>query len=116
MPAAPKESSRARLIMAPWAIGDWLVDGKSHYGDGLYERAADILEIDNNQLRHYKALSECYELCLRKHNLTWSLHKEVAFIKKPVKDKKGRMSWGEEHDMQVAALKKVPDVGKMSWG
>ena len=25
-----------------WAIGDWLVDGKSHYGDGLYKRAAEI--------------------------------------------------------------------------
>ncbi len=20
-----------------WAIGDWLVDGKRHYGDGLYQ-------------------------------------------------------------------------------
>ena len=25
-----------------WAIGDWLCDGKRHYGDGLYKRAAEI--------------------------------------------------------------------------
>ena len=29
-----------------WAIGDWLVDGKKHYGDRLYERAAGVLGYD----------------------------------------------------------------------
>jgi len=65
-----------------WAIGDWLVDGKSHYGDGLYEEASKLLGIDSGQLRHYKSLSERFELCLRKHNLLWSHHKEVVQIKK----------------------------------
>ena len=36
-----------------WAIGDWLVDGKRHYGDGLYKQAAEITGLDEGQLRKF---------------------------------------------------------------
>ena len=64
-----------------WAIGDWLVDGKRHYGDGLYQEAARILGYDENKLRQYKSLSDRFELLLRSNNLTWNHHKEVSAIK-----------------------------------
>jgi len=103
MPAAPKESSRARLIMAQWAIGDWLVDGKSHYGDGLYERAAEILGLENSgTLRNLKSMSELFELSYRYDNVSHTHHMQVASLKKVSKSKSGKMSWGEEHDMGKA--------------
>ena len=71
-----------------WAIGDWLVDGKRHYGDKLYEKAALILNVEKNILEHYKSQSERFELCLRKQNLSWSHHKEVASLKPVIENKK----------------------------
>jgi hypothetical protein len=64
-----------------WAIGDWLVDGKRHYGDGVYREAAQILDYDENKLRQYKSLSERFELLLRSNNLSWRHHYEVASLK-----------------------------------
>jgi len=51
-----------------WAIGDWLADGKRHYGDGLYKKAAEIMGVDNNYLRQMKSLSERFELLNRFNN------------------------------------------------
>lgn len=65
-----------------WAIGDWLVDGKAHYGDRLYEKAARILEIPRNTLEHYKSQSERFKLCTRVQNLSWAHHREVVSLKK----------------------------------
>src|SRR3990167_3231733 len=45
-----------------WAIGDWLLDGKSHYGDGLYEEAADITGLTQDYLRKQKSMAECFVL------------------------------------------------------
>lgn len=80
-----------------WAIGDWLVDGKRHYADGLYEKASKILLIDDNQLRHYKSVSERFELCLRKHNLLWSHHKEVASLKH-IENLNGKLKLSDKPD------------------
>ena len=53
-----------------WAIGDWLVDGKSHYGDGLYEQAAEIVELEYGYLRDLKYVSEMFELSARADKLS----------------------------------------------
>ena len=34
-----------------WAIGDWLCDGKKHYGDGLYKRATRVGNAPNAAVR-----------------------------------------------------------------
>ncbi len=65
-----------------WAIGDWLVDGKRHYGDGLYQQAAKILELEESTLRAYKSQSELITIAVRNSNLTHAHHKEVSSIKK----------------------------------
>ena len=62
--------------------GDWLVDGKRHYGDGLYQEAEKVLGITYNDLARFKRMSESFEICKRLHNLTWGHHYEVASIKK----------------------------------
>jgi len=64
-----------------WAIGDWLVDGKQHYGDGLYKRAAEITGLDEGTLRNFTSISSSFELSLRNDKLRWYHHKEVASIK-----------------------------------
>ena len=40
-----------------WAIGDWLSDGKRHYGDGLYKEASEILGVDSRTLENLKQIS-----------------------------------------------------------
>ena len=69
-----------------------MVDGKRHYGDGLYKKAVRILRLEAQTLRHYKRLSDTIELCLRKHNLTWQHHMEVASLKTIEENLLGKLS------------------------
>jgi len=64
-----------------WAIGDWLCDGKRHYGDGLYKKASLILGIDERTLEGLKQIADRFQITLRNVNLLWSHHKEVASLK-----------------------------------
>ena len=86
-----------------WAIGDWLCDGKKHYGDGLYKEAEKILKVDQSQLMKIKSISERFEILLRSKNLSWNHHYEVASIKK-IEEKK---------DGKLFLSKKEPDKEKM---
>lgn len=86
-----------------WAIGDWLVDGKRHYGDGLYKEAERILEKDKNYLEHIKSVTDRFKIDVRRQNLSFEHHRQVASLKLPstVKDKKltqGRIQWGDDPD------------------
>ena len=64
-----------------WAIGDWLNDGKRHYGDGLYKQAAEMLGMEDATLRNFASLADRFELSLRRDNLSYGHHKEVQGIK-----------------------------------
>lgn len=65
-----------------WAIGDWLVDGKRHYGDGLYKKAAGILGIQSNKLEQYATIARRFkDLRQRKFSLTYTHHYEVVSLK-----------------------------------
>ena len=77
-----------------WIVGDWLVDGKRHYGDGLYQEAGKILGIDSSSLMTLASIAARFEILLRNKNLSWNHHKEVASVKLLVEDKKGRLSYG----------------------
>ncbi|GAH36692.1 unnamed protein product [marine sediment metagenome] len=81
-----------------WAIGDWLVDGKRHYGDGLYERAEKIVNIDKASLGKLKSIAERFELLLRSNNLTWNHHYEVASLKKTYRPETGKWKVSDELD------------------
>ena len=80
-----------------WAIGDWLVDGKKHYGDGLYEEAERITGIDQGQLRKLKSISDNFELLRRSNNLTWSHHYEIASLKQ-IESNKGKLRLSDKAD------------------
>lgn len=84
-----------------WAIGDWLVDGKSHYGDGTYQEAERILGADYQYLARQKRIAELFKIRNRFLNLSWVHHYEVASIK-TLEEKNGKLGYSSEHDMEKA--------------
>lgn len=86
-----------------WAIGDWLVDGKRHYGDGLYKRAAEITGQAEETLRTFASIAGRFELLSRNNSLTYNHHKEVASLKLIATDSKGKLFLSEEPDQDKIA-------------
>lgn len=104
-----------------WAIGDWLVDGKSHYGDGVYDQASEKLWFEYNVLARYLRISALFEISLRKLNLTWAHHNEVSSIKQTEKEYNkegaptGKLEVSKEPDMeQIQALLSKAEKEKWS--
>jgi N6-adenosine-specific RNA methylase IME4 len=97
-----------------WAIGDWLVDGKSHYGDGLYKQAAEITGQSEGTLRQYASLSSQFELLARTNNLSYRHHYEVASIKTIVEGTDGKLYLSDEADTEkIAEL--LDEAEKKKW-
>lgn len=97
-----------------WAIGDWLVDGKQHYGDGLYKKAAEITGLDDGTLRNFVSISSAFELSLRNDKLRWYHHKEVASVKLVAVDDKGKLFLSSEPD-QAKIAELLADAEKHGW-
>jgi len=83
-----------------WAIGDWLVDGKTHYGDRLYEKAAAVLGLDQSRLRNYKRTSECIPNVRRSNILQYGHHEELVTLKTMVEDANGKLYLSDETDYE----------------
>lgn len=82
-----------------WAIGDWLVDGKKHYGDKLYERAEALLDIPSNKLEQYATIARRFKnLRQRKFSLTYTHHYEVASLKTIAEGQDGKLHLSDETD------------------
>lgn len=88
--------------MKQWAIGDWLVDGKSHYGDGLYERASVILDLEIRSLQEIKQITDKFEITERSVLVSFNHYKQVSSLKTLDKDKKGKLYRTTIHDMDKA--------------
>jgi hypothetical protein len=71
------------------------VDGKRHYGDGLYQEAEKIPGVPYNDLARFKRVSEQFEISRRQLNLTYSHHIEVASIKQ-ITEVKGKLTLSEK--------------------
>jgi len=96
-----------------WAIGDWLVDGKRHYGDGLYKKAADITGQSARTLEDYKRMSDAFGITLRNVELTYNHHKEVASIKL-IAEKDGKLYLSDDADTELIR-KFLEDAEKKGW-
>lgn len=101
------EALRAVDEAKQWAIGDWLVDGKRHYGDKLYERAAGVLDIPEQRLRQFKSMSSTFELFSRQNNLSYSHHEQVSSIKKLSVNGKAKISDEPDHEVMAKLLKQA---------
>jgi len=98
-----------------WAIGDWLCDGKRHYGDGLYRRAAEITGLGSQALENYAWMARLFELSTRVENLGWSHHREVASIKQIAEDEDRKLYLSDEADQEkIAAFLEEAESGDWS--
>ena len=97
-----------------WAIGDWLCDGKQHYGDGLYERAAGITGLAEKTLRMFASLSSRFGLSRRLDNLGWNHHHEVVSLRLTVKGDSGKLSVSDEPDTEAMQLL-LQQTAKKQW-
>jgi len=87
-----------------WAIGDWLCDGKKHYGDGLYGRAAKLLGIGKHELSRFKRIADLFEIGQRCPNLSFAHHYELASLKQVKELEDSKLELSDEPDtkkMQV---------------
>ena len=75
------------------------MDGKRHYGDGLYQEAARILGLEVAYLRQLKSLAVKYELLDRSNRLSWKHHKEVASIKR-IEETNGKLQLSKDPDQE----------------
>lgn len=98
------EALRAVDEAKQWAIGDWLVDGKRHYGDKLYERAAHVLGLDSTRaLEDYKQMAQCFEFTWRHVNLTYEHHRLVRSLKRIEANGDGTLTRTDEPDHDAMA-------------
>lgn len=97
-----------------WAIGDWLNDGKSHYGDRLYEQATKITQDKSQALENHAWLARLFEISTRVENLSWTHHREVAGIKNIAKAADGKLYLSDDpnKDKMQAFLK---EAEKKNW-
>src|SRR5437016_6231235 len=61
-------------------IGDWLLYGEHAFGKTDYEKAVAETGLANQTLRIYKHVASSLPLSLRRNNLSFHHHKEVASL------------------------------------
>jgi len=86
-----------------WAIGDWLCDGKRHYGDGLYKKASAILGYQEQSMKQFKILADSFDIKFRRLNLSWAHHQEVASLKTIEEDEDDKLSMSGDTDYETIA-------------
>lgn len=105
-------------------IGDWLA-----YGEGkgeryykprgveqthiptIYSRAMEITRLEYNTLRDYAKTAKAVKLCVRTHNLAFSVQRAVA----PIKSEDEQRKWlalAERHEMSKRRLARSIEAGK----
>ena len=93
-------------------IGDWINYGESHYGE-KYEEALSRTGLAYDTLRHYAYVARKIEMCLRKHNLDYSVHATVAKLKTD-DEKQHWLAMAEKHDLSVRRLRKSINFGRLA--
>jgi N6-adenosine-specific RNA methylase IME4 len=68
-----------------WWVGDWLNYGEQKYGE-TYTQAIELTGMDYDTLKRTKWVASEFELCRRRHNLTFAHHQEVASLPPAVAD------------------------------
>ena len=92
-------------------IGDWLNFGKRKYEHGKYEQALQELEYEKQALKDFCWVSESIETSLRKDNLEFSHHKEVASL--PPEEQQQWLETAEQEQLTVRELREqIKEVKK----
>lgn len=93
-----------------WWVGDWLNAGERNYGE-KYAQALDETEAAYSTLRDYKWVSSSFELSLRRDNLSYSIHKEIAGIK----NEKKRLNLLKQASEETALHKETDGKKGRKW-
>jgi len=70
----------------PWAIGDWLNYGETHYGE-TYAQGMEVTGLDYATLATSKWVASRIEPSRRRESLSWSAHREVAGLEPEERDR-----------------------------
>ena len=87
-----------------WWLGDWLNFGERKYGE-MYSQALSATDYDYGTLRDFKWVAGNVELSLRKDNLSFNHHKEVARI--PKENQKYYLDKAIQEDLSVRELREI---------
>ena len=87
-----------------WWIGDWLNEGERRYGE-MYAQAIEVTGWDYKRLAQVKWVASSVEFSLRKENLSWSKHVEVA--KLPPEKQQHWLSRAVNEDMSTRQLREA---------
>ena len=66
-------------------IGDWLNFGERKFGE-MYAQAIEETGLDYQTLANYKTVANLVEFTRRRVNLSWSCHREVAFLNPEIQE------------------------------
>lgn len=86
-----------------WWIGDWLNYGEDRWGE-MYSQALKATEFEYQTLRDDKWVAAQVELSLRKDNLSFSHHKEVAHL--PPDAQERWLNKAEQEGLSVRELRR----------
>lgn len=82
-----------------WVIGDWLNHGEKQYGETYAEAMSLWPESEYQTLALYKQVADAIQFTIRIVNVSWSHHREVAYLKLP-EIVNGKMQWSRETDVK----------------
>lgn len=85
-----------------WWIGDWLNYGEAKYGE-KYTQALEQTDYQYHSLADFKWVSSVFEFSVRTENLSWTHHRVVSSLDKPLRDYWIRRAEREElsaHDLR----------------
>ena len=101
-----------------WWIGDFLLHGEHAYGE-KWVQATALFDVPESTLQGYMYVVESFPENLRRRNLSWWAHREVAALFRKHPEIAGaHLDWVEAEDPTRAALRRrlKGEVGKVSGG
>jgi N6-adenosine-specific RNA methylase IME4 len=87
-----------------WWLGDWLNAGAKRYHD-KYDDAVAALPYERDTLKHYAYVARHVASCLRKHDVPYKVHEEVASL--PPEQQRAILQRADEEGLTVRAVREL---------
>lgn len=99
---------RSHETFARWWVGDWLNYGEQRWGE-MYAQAEVTTGWDYQRLRDAKWVANGVHLSVRKDNLSWSHHKEVAHL-----EPQEQAAWLNRAEVEGLSVRALLTSGKLA--
>ena len=87
-----------------WWKGDWSRQHAEKWAQGDVARQSEETGIDDQTLRHCRVVSDAFELCRRRHKLSWGHHDAVLGLSDP-DEQDDVLAWAEAEEKSVAEVR-----------